>query len=138
MGETGRILRPMGVVSSIYEGWAKSRSGAAGPRRSDRHAGALHAADEIEECAPVVVAQVGQVVGEVGEIVAGADFEMLAEVTIYPDQGASAALIDIREVERSPLDHALPAPEEPPVHPQHHESRGVVEERPVYAVEARL
>src|SRR5882724_14569 len=82
---------------------------------------ASHAADEIEECASVVVAQVGQVIGEVGEVVAGSDLQVLAEVTIDRAQPAAPALTDIREIEHSPLDHALPVLVEPPVHTQHHE-----------------
>jgi len=59
--------------------------------------------DDIEEYALVVVAQVGQVVGEVGEVVAGAGLQVLAEVTIDRGQCAAAALTDIREVELSRL-----------------------------------
>ena len=38
--------------------------------------------DEIEEYALVVVLQVGQIVGEVGEIVADASLQVLADVMI--------------------------------------------------------
>src|SRR5436309_15446082 len=82
--------------------------------------------DEIDEYAFVVVPQVGQVVGEVGEVVADADLQVLADVMIDRDQRAAAALTDIREVQRSHLGHALPASEESPVDAQHHELRGVV------------
>jgi hypothetical protein len=55
--------------------------------------------DEIDEYALVVVPQVGQVVGEVGEVVAGADLHVRADVTIDRGQRAAAALTDIRELE---------------------------------------
>ncbi len=52
---------------------------------------ASHGPDEIDECALVVVVQVGQVVGEVSEVVAGADLQMLADITIDRKQRAIAA-----------------------------------------------
>ena len=38
--------------------------------------------DEIEEYSPVVVLQVGQVVGEIGEVVADASLQILADAMI--------------------------------------------------------
>src|SRR4030095_5823802 len=84
--------------------------------------------NEIEEYAFVVVPQVRQVVGEVGEVVADADLQVLADVTIDRSQSATAALADIREVQHSHLSHAVPVLAEPPVQAQHRELRGVVEE----------
>src|SRR5262245_27965928 len=57
----------------------------------ERHR-ALQAADEVEEGALVVVAHVGQVVGEVGEVVADAHLHVVADVTIDRAQRAAAAL----------------------------------------------
>src|SRR6266487_3736924 len=57
--------------------------------------------DEIDEDTFVVVLQVGQVVGEVGEVVANTDLQVLADVTIDCSQRATATLTDIREVEHS-------------------------------------
>src|SRR5436309_6429928 len=74
--------------------------------------------DEIDEYAFVVVPQVGQVVGEVGEVVADADLQVLADVTIDRGQRATATLTDIREVERSHFGQALPALAEPPAQAQ--------------------
>src|SRR5215471_13188411 len=94
--------------------------------------------DEIDEYASVVVLQVGQLVGEVGEVVADASFQVLADVMIDRGQGAAAALIDIRESKRSHLGQAVPLLEEPPVQPQDSELRGIVEETRLHAVQARL
>src|SRR3989442_10184435 len=94
--------------------------------------------DEIEEYAFVVVPQVGQVVGEVGEVVADADLQVLAEVTIDRAQRTTPALTDIPEVERSYFGHALPALDEPPVRAHRRELRRVVEEVLQIAIEARL
>ena len=54
--------------------------------------------DEIEEYAFVVVLQVGEVVGEVGEVVAGAHLQVLAEITIDRGQRAALALTDVGEL----------------------------------------
>src|SRR5260370_41759521 len=64
---------------------------------------ASHGPDEIDEYAFVVVLQVGQLVGEVGEVVAHASLQVLANVTIARGQRAAAALTYIREVKRSNL-----------------------------------
>src|SRR5204863_10204870 len=99
---------------------------------------ASHSPDEIDEYAFVVVLQIGQVVGEVGEVVADAGLQVLANVMINRGQRAAAALTYIREVKRSHLRQALPLLEEPPVHAQHREPRGVVEEIRVHAIHAFL
>ena len=49
--------------------------------------------DQINEYASVVVPQVGQFVGEVGEVVADASLQVLADVMIDGGQDAAAALI---------------------------------------------
>ena len=49
--------------------------------------------DEIEEYALVVVLQVGQVVGEVSEVVAHASLQVLGDVMVDRGQDAAAALI---------------------------------------------
>src|SRR5438067_590352 len=59
--------------------------------------------DEVDEYAFVVVLQVGQIVGKVGEVVAGADLQVFAEITIDRCQRAAPALTDVREVEHSHL-----------------------------------
>ncbi len=57
---------------------------------------ASHGPDEIDEYAFVVVLQIGQVVGEVGEVVADASLQVLANVMIDRGQRAAAALTYIR------------------------------------------
>src|SRR5229473_8722643 len=57
---------------------------------------ASHSPDEIEKYAFVVVLQVGQLVGEVGEVVAHASLQVLANMTIDRGQRAAAALTYIR------------------------------------------
>ncbi len=57
---------------------------------------ASHSSDEIDEYAFVVVLQIGQVVGEVGEVVADANLQVLANVMIDRGQRAAAALTYIR------------------------------------------
>src|SRR5438445_240333 len=99
---------------------------------------ASHSPDEIDEYAFVVVLQVRQVVGEVGEVVADASLQVLANVMIDRGQRAATSLTYIREVKRSHLRQALPLPEEPPVHAQHRELSGVVEEIRVHAIQAFL
>src|SRR6266516_707465 len=94
--------------------------------------------DEIDEYALVVVLQVGQVVGEVGEVVADASLQVLADLTIDCRQRASAALTNICEVKRSHLGHAVPLLEEAPVDAEDGELRRVVEEIRVHAIEALL
>src|SRR6185369_7690614 len=85
-------------------------------------------ADDVEEYASVVVPQVGEVFGEVGEVITDADLQVLADVTVDRAQRAAAALTDIPKVERSSLGHAFPALEEPPVGTHRRELCGVVEE----------
>src|SRR6266404_664739 len=57
---------------------------------------ASHSPDEIDEYAFVVVLQIGQVVGEGGEVVADASLQVLANVMIDRGQRAAAALTYIR------------------------------------------
>src|SRR5215471_17649700 len=94
--------------------------------------------DEIEEYPPVVVLQVGQVVGEIGEVVADASLQILADAMIDRRQRAAAALIKVRELKRSHLGQAVPLAEESPVHTQDHELRRILEEIRVHAIQALL
>src|SRR5215831_14069731 len=94
--------------------------------------------DEIDEYAPVLILQIGQVVREVGEVIADANLQVLANVMIDGSQHAAAPLITFREVKRSHLREALPFLEEPPVHAEHLKLRGVVEEIRLHAIQARL
>src|SRR5260370_24398536 len=55
-----------------------------------------HSPDEIKKYAFVVVLQIGQVVGEVGEVVTDASLQVLANVMIDRGQRAAAALTYIR------------------------------------------
>src|SRR5215469_13051165 len=71
--------------------------------------------DEIDEYASMVVLQIGQFVGEVGEVVADASLQVLADVMIDRGQDAAAALIDIREAKLSYLGQRIPLFEEPVV-----------------------
>src|SRR4029077_4363069 len=84
--------------------------------------------DQINEYASVVVLQVGQLVGEVGEVVAHASLQVFADVMIDRGQDAAAVLIDIREAKLSDLGQGVPLLEEPPVQPKDGELRGIVEE----------
>jgi hypothetical protein len=52
--------------------------------------------DDVKEYAFVVVLQVVQIVGEIGEIVADAGLHVLAEAMINRSQHAAAGLIEIR------------------------------------------
>src|SRR6266436_845308 len=99
---------------------------------------ASHTPDEIDEDAFVVVLQVGQLVGEVGEVVAHASLQVLANMTIDRGQRTAAALIYIRQVKRSNLRQGVPLLEEPPVHAQDRELRGVGEEVRVHAIQTFL
>jgi len=86
----------------------------------------------------VVISEVGQVVGEVGEVVADASLQVLADMMIDCSQRAAAALTEIREVKRSHLGHAVPLLEKAPVDAQDGELRRVVKEIRVHAIEALL
>src|SRR6476660_6083345 len=99
---------------------------------------ASHGPDEIDEYAFVVVLQIGQVVGEVGEVVADASLQVLANMTIDRGQRAAAPLTYIRQVKRSHLRQTIPFLEEPPVHAQHRELPGVVEEIRMHAIQTFL
>jgi len=55
-----------------------------------------HGPDDIHEYAFVVVLQIGQVVGEAGEVVADASLQVLGDMTIDRGQRAAAALTYIR------------------------------------------
>ena len=57
---------------------------------------ASHSPDNIDEYALVVVLQVGQLVGEVGEVVADAGLQVLANMTIDRGQRAASPLTYIR------------------------------------------
>jgi hypothetical protein len=57
---------------------------------------ASHGPDEIKKYAFVVVLQIGQVVGEVGEVVANAGLQVLGNMTIDRNQRAPAPLTYIR------------------------------------------
>ena len=103
-----------------------------------QHARASLGPDDIEEYSFVVVLEVGQVVGEAREVVANANFQVLANVTIDRGQHAVAPLVTFREVKRSHLRQAFPFLEEPPVHAEHLELRSVVEEILLHAIEAGL
>src|SRR5262249_21360950 len=94
--------------------------------------------DEIQKHASVAVLQIGQVVGEVGEVVADASLQVLANVMINRSQHAAPAFPYAREVKHSRFDEALPVLEEPPVYAQHRELCGVVEEIWVHAIQAFL
>ena len=59
--------------------------------------------DQINEYASMVVLQVGQLVGEVGEVVAHASLQVLADVMIDRGQDAAVGLIDIRQAKLSDL-----------------------------------
>jgi hypothetical protein len=59
--------------------------------------------DQINEYASVVVLQVGQLVREVGEVVADAGLQVLADVMVDCGQDAAAALIDIWQAKLSHL-----------------------------------
>src|SRR5215467_14545784 len=99
---------------------------------------ALLGPNEIEEYAVMVVLEVSQVVRKVGEVVADASLQILADVIIDRCQRAAAALINIRELKRSHLGQGVPLPEEPPVQAHHLELRGIVEEIRVHAIQALL
>ena len=52
-----------------------------------------HRPDEVQEYACVIVLQVGQVVGEVCEVIANAGLQVLSNMTIKRGQHAAAVLI---------------------------------------------
>src|SRR6185437_14532444 len=97
-------------------------------RRTSRSCGLSLGPDEIEEYAFVVVLEVGQVVGEIGEVVADANLQVLADAMIDRCQCAATGLVEIRQAKRSHFGQALPLLEEPPFHAEYCELRWVLEE----------
>src|SRR6478672_3067019 len=77
---------------------------------------ALLGPDQINEYASVVIFQVGQLVREVGEVVAHAGLQVLGDVMVDRGQDATTALIDIREAKLSDFGQGVPLLEQPPVH----------------------
>src|SRR6187399_2200254 len=75
----------------------------------------LLTAHNIEEHASVVVPEVRQIVGEVREVIADADLQVLPDIAIDRGQRAAALLTDIGQAEHSRFNHALPALAETPV-----------------------
>jgi hypothetical protein len=88
--KVGRI-RPFRLSRNVsFASWALAR-----PLPSEATRGS-HSPDKIDEYAFVVVPQVRQVVGEVGEVIAHASLQVLANMTIDRGQRAAAALTYIR------------------------------------------
>jgi hypothetical protein len=134
--ELAKEIVQRGHEASAQRCWKNIRS-----EPSERRIHATRASlgpDQINEYASVVVLQVGQLVREVGEVVADASLQVLGDVMIDRGQDAAAALIDIREAKLSHLGQAVPLLEEPPVQPQDGELRGIVEETRRHTVQARL
>src|SRR5262249_36599351 len=79
---------------------------------------ASHGPDEIDENASMVVLQVSQLVGEIGEVIADTSLQVRGDAMVDRSQSAAAALTDIRELKRSHLGQGVPLLEEPVVHAQ--------------------
>ena len=60
---------------------------------SSKATGVSHRPDDVQEYAFVIVLQIGEVVGEAGEVIANAGFEVLSNMTINRGQRATAVLI---------------------------------------------
>src|SRR5215472_10849783 len=90
--------------------------------------------DDIDEYAFMVVLQVGQFVGEVGEIVTDASLQVLGDVMVDRGEDAAALLINIREAKLSHLGQPVPLLEELPVNAQHGELRSIGEETRLHAI----
>src|SRR5215470_13710215 len=99
-------MTPFGSLWTIWvqlaEHWDKGTTLRWGPRMyswtpacplSSKATQVSHSPDEIHEYAFVVVLQIGQVVGEVCEVVAKAGLQVLSNMTIDRDQRAAAVLI---------------------------------------------
>src|SRR5476649_470092 len=86
----------------------------------------------------MVVLQVGQIVREVGEVVADAGPQVLANTTIDRCQDAAVVLIEIRQAKLANFSQGVPLFEEAPVNAQHGELRSIVKEDRLRAVQARL
>ncbi len=86
----------------------------------------------------VVVTEVGQVVREVGEVVADANFQVFPEVTRYCSQRTAAALVQIRHIEQSTFHKQLPVLPEPVVTTDYVQTSIVVEELIALSIQADL
>ena len=83
----GRFLARPAKLLLLFGSWTL-----ACPLRSEA-ARVSHGPDNIHEYAFVVVLQIGQVVGEAGEVVADASLQILSDMTIDRGQRAAAVLI---------------------------------------------
>ncbi len=79
----------------------------------------------------MVVVQVGEVVREIGEVVPDAELDVLSEMPVEGDQGATASFIEIGQVEYAPLERSFPVSQILPVGSQNEEMGVVTEEVPI-------
>ncbi|MPN32678.1 hypothetical protein SDC9_180158 [bioreactor metagenome] len=73
----------------------------------------------VQEPAPTVVRQVGQIIGIVGKVVASAHLHVLADMPVHRDQRASTSILCLGCTEIAPFQQSIPLPHEVPVGTQH-------------------
>ena len=75
--------------------------------------------DDIDEDALVIERDIGEVIGEVGEVVPDAEFEVITEVAIDGGEGAGTCAFGFGEVEDASLDHGIPVLDDVQVRADH-------------------
>src|SRR6185369_9001644 len=89
------------------------------PPESPFAKGDLNSPYNIDEHAPMPITQVGQVVGEIAEVVAGADLDVVTQMPVEPHQHAAPPIVGIGQVQQAPFDQCIPLVEEMPVGTRH-------------------
>ena len=71
--------------------------------------------DQVDEQSLVSVAQIGQIVREISEIVTDSDFDVIADVAVECHKESGAILLSVGQVEPPPLYQSIPAVNEVPI-----------------------
>ena len=75
----------------------------------------------------VIESDVGEVVGEVGEVISDAEFEVIAEVAIDGGEGTGAGAFGFGQVQDPALDHGIPVLDDVQIGAQHTQVRLTVD-----------
>src|SRR5450755_362521 len=68
----------------------------------------LKLAEHVHEKAVTAIADIGELIRIIGEVVAGADFQVIADVAIATQQETDAGIVGLANRQSSYLDHGVP------------------------------
>ncbi len=97
----------------------------------------LHRTCQVEKYAAVIVTEIGQIVGEVREVVANSKLEVIADVAGNRRQCTALALVQVGYIELPGLDQGFPVLEEPVIGTKDVQARVVVEEHRVVTIDSQ-